>query len=190
MSNDRAEAAPAADAEPAPTPRDRVLMSIRADAALLRDELVARVRAVQDELLGIFAAGPGDERARYHEGADWSMSDLARHVIDVAERIAAQIGALGAGQTPPPYNVPDGMEMQVEDGGETLEQWCSRLGGAHASVLAAIDGLPQEPDLAVTSGHDYFGQFTALEWAGFQRFHILITLDYARQLLETADTRR
>ncbi len=171
---------PSSEADSAEAPRERVRRSIRADASLPRDELKSLVERAQLELQATLSKCDAANAKGDAASDEWTARELLRHVIAVAERVTAQTRALAAGQDPPEYDVSDGEMMRIADGGERYSRLLERLDSAHAGLLAAID-IALEGDRVRTSNHGYFGPFTALEWAGFQRFHIGITLPHARQ---------
>jgi len=146
----------------------RVVSYIKHQAAKPREEIARLVSDSQGRLLSAIE-GVDDERASRPEApGEWSIRELTRHVIAAEDGVAGLIEALSRGAAPRPRA---GLGSMIADSGEPFADLLARLREVNGRLLAAIEQMPREPNVAATYPHPFFGPLNCLEWAVFQRVH-------------------
>ncbi|MDA0352778.1 MAG: DinB family protein [Chloroflexi bacterium] len=128
-------------------------------------------RAVQARLeLLDSLAGISDAEAAWSPSAeDWSIKEVALHVINGSRNTRRVVQALSAGDTADSSNI-DPPRKTTE---ATMDQLRDQLREDGIDWAAATQELPPKPALEPTAPHSMFGELHARAWYLFQRTHDL-----------------
>lgn len=177
--------------------QQRIRSYLQAQAAKLSvPELVAKVRADQEQVrVAALAVPPARFATRPADGA-WSADEVLAHVVESGAAVAAAIRAVLDGGRPPERltdqirqarpsssaplprageGCPEGGVRVAGDAAAWLEKLCADREALFARVLRADPGAR----LDVRWQHPFFGDLNWREWLLFLRLH---DLDHARQL--------
>ncbi len=134
-------------------------------------------RAVRARLEVIDALdGVGEAQAAFKPGTeDWSIREVALHVLRGSHSVRALVTALAQGQSAPSGRV-DPPRESAESPIAALREQLLRDG---VEWSAAIVDLPERPPLEPVAPHSTFGDLHARGWYLFQRTH---DIDHANQI--------
>lgn len=156
--------------------QQRIRSYLQAQAAKLSvPELVAKVRADQEQVrVAALAVPPARFAMRPADGA-WSANEVLAHVVESGAAVAAAIRAVLDGGRPP-ERLADRVQTARRS---TALVWWQRLVADREALFARV--LRADPDarLDVRWQHPFFGGLNWREWLLFLRLH---DLDHARQL--------
>jgi uncharacterized damage-inducible protein DinB len=116
-----------------------------------------------------------DEGAWAPSKDDWSVKEVAHHILNSSRAVNRLVKALSAGETGDSSNIDPPRETTDASIGELIEQ----LRDDGIEWTNVIAGLPPTPPLQPTSPHPMFGELHARAWFLFQRTH---DLDHAGQI--------
>ncbi len=139
-------------------------------------DLWPRVMQTRLELLEALR-GVTPEQARFKSGQDqWSILEVASHVLEYSTSVRATIEALSAGRrdTTPVLSV-----LTPPADGVQLESVRADLLRDAVALSSLIVALPDDRPLDDTVEHDWFGPLHAKAWFLFQRVH---DMDHTRQV--------
>ncbi|MBF6600244.1 MAG: DinB family protein [Dehalococcoidia bacterium] len=146
----------------------RVLSYIRHQAAKPPEALAALVADSQRRLLDAFAACDGDAALRAPAPGEWSMRELARHVVSAEHGVGLTIERLSRGESAAAMARAG---MSSNDGQASYGSLLERLRETNARLTTIIAALPAEANVTLTAAHPFFGELNCREWAAFQRVH-------------------
>jgi hypothetical protein len=146
----------------------RVRSYIRHQAGKPPEVIAALVEDSQQRLLAAFVECERDVAERKPAPDEWSMHDLARHVVSAEGGVCAAIERLSHGDAPLTERRVGG---QPADDGASYDELVDRLRTTNARLLDIIRSLPPDADTTTTALHPFFGELNCREWAAFQRVH-------------------
>jgi uncharacterized damage-inducible protein DinB len=127
------------------------------------------VRAIADviererqRMLEVLAAVSPEQEAFAPSPGQWSVRDVAEHVV-AAERGVVEVIAGLAGIEAPPAGPPAA--------GRSLAELRQYLVAVRAQLLALAESIPQDAALDAKHDHFFFGPLNWKEWLAFQRVH-------------------
>ena len=106
---------------------------------------------------------------------DWSVKQVAHHILNSSRSVRRVVKALAAGETGDSSNIEPPRETTDASVGELIEQ----LRDDGIEWTGVIAELPPAPPLQPTSPHQMFGELHARAWFLFQRTH---DLDHVGQI--------
>ena len=130
------------------------------------DDLWPRVVGPRAELLDEIARVSEEQAAFKPSPDEWSLSACVQHALQASKGTLELIEGMAAGGRPdrdpdPPL---DPADVRFAD--------LRRDFIAHSSEFAGLLGrLPADPNLEVTSPHQFFGELNSRGWFIFQRIH-------------------
>lgn len=143
-------------------------------------ELWPRVVDARIELLDSISRVTEEQAAFKPAEDDWSIAEVALHVLDGSRRTADLIRALAYGEapkeTPQEIGAVDPARREVDSGWNELRNDLLRDSVAFSQVF---EGLPEPPAFTPTRDHPFFGPLHSRAWFVFQRVH---DLDHMRQV--------
>ncbi len=132
---------------------------------------------VMDSLQGV-----GDDQARFRPAdGEWSISEVALHVLNGSRRVARLVELLAEGQ---PASS-DRIDPPHEETNLTVEELHSQLLRDTVKWSALTERLPDSPSFEATALHSFFGELNSRAWYLFQRVH---DLDHYRQIEAIKET--
>jgi hypothetical protein len=161
--------------------RARVVSYIQHQGGKSKDGLADLVRTSQQRYVDLIAAVSDEIAAKKPAEDEWCIRELTRHVVTTETFVTGLIWHTARAQEPPPR--PGGIGMTVEDDDRPFAGWVDALREANAKMLETILGLPDDPDLAITPKHPFFGPLNCREWAAFQRVHDEDHVQHAGKIL-------
>jgi len=159
----------------------RVTSYIQHQATKSHDEIADLVTDSQSRFLDV-VGGLSDEQASQPEAeGEWCVRQLVRHVVDAETSVAGLVAGLARGEATDAGR--RGAGAMIEDDGGTYAELVVRLRAANERMLAAIRGMPAEPDIELKAPHPFFGPLNCREWAAFQRVHDADHIQHAQKIL-------
>lgn len=120
--------------------------------------------------------GVSDEQARFKpDDNEWSISEVALHVLNGSRRVARLVELLAEGQ---PASS-DRIDPPHEEANLKVGELHSLLLRDTVRWSALTERLPDPPSFEVTALHGFFGELHSRAWYLFQRVH---DLDHYRQI--------
>lgn len=160
----------------------RIRSYLQAQAAKLSlPELVAKVRADQEQVRAAAEAAPAARFFDRPAAGEWSANEVFAHVVESGGVVAAGIRAVLDGGPPPP--VAD--RIRPAPARHTAAEWWAQLTNERETLFARVLTARGDEHLDVTWRHPFFGDLNWREWLLFLRIH---DLDHARQLQAIAAT--
>ncbi len=161
--------------------QQRIRSYLQAQAAKLSvPELVAKVRADQEQVrIAALAVPPARFATRPADGG-WSANEVLAHVVESGAAVAAAIRAVLDGDRPP-ERLADRVRATVPR--RTPMVWWQALVADREALFARVLRAAADERLAVRWQHPFFGNLNWREWLLFLRVH---DLDHARQLQRIA----
>lgn len=143
-------------------------------------ELWPRIVGARLEFLDSISRVTPEQAAFKPAADDWSIAEVALHVLDGSRRTAELIRALAHGEepdeTPQEIGAVDPARREVDSGWNELHR---ELLGESVEFSRVIEGLPEPPAFTPTREHPFFGPLHSRAWYVFQRVH---DLDHMRQV--------
>lgn len=133
-------------------------------AAQARLDLLASLEGVDD---------PESEWSPSAE--DWSIKEVAHHILNGSRNARRLVKALSAGETGDSTNI----DPPRKTTDASMDQLRAELREDGIEWAAAIEALPAKPPLEPTAPHSMFGELHARAWFLFQRTH---DLDHRNQI--------
>ena len=158
----------------------RVTSYIQHQGTKSSDALVDLVSGSQARFLETVGGLSDDVASRSPAEGEWSVRELMLHVLAAETGVTRLVEGLARGEAPAREARPGGT---APDDGRPFVELVDQLRGVNASMLAAIRGLPAEPDLSTKSPHPFFGPLNCREWAAFQRVHDEDHIQHAAKIL-------
>ena len=118
-----------------------------------------------------------------YDSEEWTISEVAHHVVLSTERVAKVVESLSIGENPDASGV-EPFRIGTDSGIEALQDKILR-GAIRWSAMT--ENLPDNPDLSLTAKHDFFGELHARAWYLFQRVHDLDHLNQIKSVKEHKD---
>ena len=126
--------------------------------------------------------GVSDDQARFRPAdGEWSISEVALHVLNGSRRVARLVELLAEGQ---PASS-DRIDPPHEETNLTVEVLHSQLLRDTVMWSALTERLPDSPSFDATTLHPFFGELHSRAWYLFQRIH---DLDHYRQIEAIKET--
>lgn len=114
--------------------------------------------------------GVGDAEAEWSPSAeDWSIKEVAHHVINGSRNTRRLVQALSAGDTGDSSDI----DPPRKTTGASMDQLRTELREDGIEWAAVTQALPPTPPLEPTAPHSMFGELHARAWYLFQRTHDL-----------------
>lgn len=139
-----------------------------------------RVVAARLDFLGTLDRVSAEQAAWKPGAADWSIEEVAQHVLDGSIRNADLISRMAFGEepnlSPQEIGAIDPAQREAQLGWDDLVNALRDDSRRFANV---IDGLPEPPAFEPTRAHPFFGPLHARGWYMFQRVH---DLDHVNQV--------
>ncbi len=146
-------------------------------------ELVAKVRADQEQVRLAADSVPAARFTERPAAGEWSANEVMAHVVDGAVRVSAAIrSVLDSGALPPPLEDVIRRDVPSHSAGE----WWAQLVAAREELWARLATATGDERLDITWPHMFFGPLNWREWLLFLRIH---DLDHARQMQAIAGER-
>ena len=143
-------------------------------------ELWPRVVAGRLEFLNAISRVTEEQAAWKPSADDWSIAEVAQHVLDGSRRTFELIQSLSQGRTP---NLTaqeiGGVDPEKRDAELSWEQLLSALTEDSITFATVTRDVPEPPNLERTAEHGFFGHLHGRAWYLFQRVH---DQDHARQV--------
>jgi uncharacterized damage-inducible protein DinB len=131
------------------------------------EEIWPRVSKARLDLLDAFD-GVTEEHSTWSPGGDeWSIKEVAVHLLNSSRNTRRLVRALSAGET----GDSSGVETPRESTDTPLEALREQIRRDGIEWSAAILDLPPRPALEPTARHSMFGELHARAWYLFQRTH-------------------
>ena len=148
--------------------RERLLSYVSHQVSRGTDSIKSAVEKGQTQLFGVID-GLSEEQAAFKPDADtWSVVEVLRHVEESKRGIARICGSLARGEVPAPL----GTVGSIDDPPfSSLAEARTVLDASHQELLAFVDTVLPETNVAATYAHPWFGPLNCQEWAVFQRIH-------------------
>ncbi|MCY3918586.1 MAG: DinB family protein [Chloroflexi bacterium] len=122
-------------------------------------------------------AGVSEEQAAFHpQAGDWSIQEVAQHVLTSSQAVAGLIEALVAGKAGPDVANAD---RARELASASLAELRRELLRGSVDFSAIGTRFPDDASLEPTAPHPFFGPLHCRAWFLFQRVH---DQDHARQV--------
>ena len=149
-------------------------------------ELWPRVMAGRIDFLNTLNRVSAEQAAWKPGGDDWSIEEVAQHVLDGSRRNADMIRNLSFGREP---NLgPQGIgAIDPEQRAADLE-WSTLVEALleDSRIFGnVIDGLPEPPAFEPRPAHPFFGPLHSRAWFMFQRVHDLDHVNQVNAIKET-----
>lgn len=138
-------------------------------------EIWPRAVKARMELLDCLAKVTDEQAAWAPSAEDWSIKEVALHILNSSRSVRRIVQALSTGETAdssgiePPRKTTDASVVELSD----------QLRDDGIEWTVAISALPQTPPLEPTANHSMFGDLHARAWHLFQRVH---DLDHMNQI--------
>ncbi|MEE8421594.1 MAG: DinB family protein [Dehalococcoidia bacterium] len=127
-----------------------------------------RVIGARVELLNILDGVTEQQAAFDPGGEDWSIAEVAHHVLNSARGTAATVEHLAKGEQPPEQTRVD---PQREPPAASFVETRRALAEQSVQWAALVAKLPEPPSLELTWPHMFFGDLHCRAWFLFQRIH-------------------
>ena len=130
-----------------------------------KKDVSAIVEVIERErrrLVGVLADLSQEQAEFVPSAGQWSIRDVAEHVV-AAERGVVEVIARLAGVAAPPEWTPAA--------GQSLTKLRSHLTAVRSELLDLTQRLPQDGNLDAKHEHPFFGPLNWKEWLAFQRVH-------------------
>ena len=108
------------------------------------DEVAAIVRRTPDNVLDLFAGVPDEDLARRPSSSEWSMKEIAGHILDVTDLFCARVrtmletaGAVSIDTPVPPWKLLEGKGYPEMPGAEIVD----RIRRASGQALTLVEGV-------------------------------------------------
>jgi hypothetical protein len=160
--------------------RDRVTSYIQHQGSKSPEAIIELVKKSQQKYVDIIASVSDDAASRKPAPDEWSVRELTRHVLDAQQSVTQLIHHLSRGERPPGGG---GAGRMVEDTGQPMSEYVSKLRELNATLLGEIAGMPAAPNLDEKAPHPFFGPLNCKEWAAFQRVHDEDHVQHAQKIL-------
>ena len=122
-------------------------------------------------------AGVSQEQAEFHpDSGDWSIAEVAQHVLTSSQAVAGLIEALVDGRPGPSVDRADRARELASASLAELRRELLRESIAFSAIGARF---PDDASLEPTAPHPFFGELHCRAWFLFQRVH---DQDHARQV--------
>lgn len=145
-------------------------------ARLSTAELVAKVRADQDQVRTAAESAPASRFYDRPEAEEWSANEVSAHVVEGGGNVAQAICAAIAGGAPDRLAAdrprPDPERL-------TATEWYQRLLRDRETLFERVGRAAGDEHLDTRWGHPFFGDLNWREWLLFLRIH---DLDHTRQM--------
>ncbi len=138
-------------------------------------EIWPRAVKARMELLDCLAKVSEEQAAWSPSAEDWSIKEVALHILNSSRSVRRIVQALSAGETADSSNIDPPRKTTDAPVAQLAEQL--RDDGIEWTV--AIAALPQTPPLEPRANHSMFGDLHARAWHLFQRVH---DLDHMNQI--------
>ncbi len=143
-------------------------------------ELWPRVVAARIEFLDTLTRVSPEQAAWKPAADDWSIEEVAQHVLDGSRRVASLVTDLSHGREPATSPQGIGAVDPTQREAETpFADLVTALIKDSRSFANLIEGLPEPPAYTFTSPHPFFGELHGRAWFIFQRVH---DIDHANQV--------
>ena len=143
-------------------------------------QLWPRVVAGRIEFLDSISRVTPEQAAFKPAEDDWSIAEVALHVLDGSRRTADLVRTLSRGEapneTPQEIGAVDPERRPVDSSWAALHR---ELIEDSVKFAGIIDGLPEPPSFTPEREHPFFGPLHSRAWYLFQRVH---DQDHARQV--------
>ncbi len=143
-------------------------------------ELWPRVVAGRLEFLNTLNRVTPEQAAWKPAPDDWSIEEVAQHVLDGSRRVASLVTDLSNGREP--SATPQGIgavDPAQREADMPFPDLVNALLDDSRIFANVIDGLPEPPSYKPTSPHGFFGELHGRAWFIFQRVH---DIDHANQV--------
>ncbi len=138
-----------------------------------RSQLLDRIDAERARFVELLTSAKPDSGVA--EGGDeWSLRDIARHVICVETLSKELIRSLALGKR---AEFPRGA-LLIDEDGRPLSGYVAELQATGAALRASVADLPERVDTAITTAHPWFGELHCWEWLALHAVHLQ---DHVRQ---------
>ena len=155
----------------------RIRGYLQAQAAKLSvPDLVARVRADQQQVHAAASAVPVDRFYDAPAQGEWSANQVLAHIVESGGAVARAIRTTLDGGTPPARV---GDEIRPDPPRRAAQEWLADLTRERELLFERVGRAGGDERLEVTWQHPMFGPLNWREWLLFLRLH---DLDHARQL--------
>ena len=143
-------------------------------------ELWPRVVAGRLEFLDTLNRVTPEQAAWKPAPDDWSIEEVAQHVLDGSRRCASLITDLSHGREPTasPQGI-GAVDPAQREADLPFPELVRALLEDSRSFANVIEGLPEPPSYTPTSPHGFFGELHGRAWFIFQRVH---DIDHANQV--------
>ena len=143
-------------------------------------ELWPRVVTARVELLDTFRGVSAEQAAWKPAPEDWSIEEVAQHVLDGTRNCATLVTALSNGRDPEagPQGI-GAIDPAQRAADLPFSELVLELHENARAFANVIEGLPEPPQFEPTSAHPFFGDLHGRAWYLFQRVH---DLDHVGQI--------
>jgi len=138
-------------------------------------EIWPRAVKARMELLDCLAKVTDQQAAWAPSDDDWSIKEVALHILNSSRSVRRIVQALSAGETADS----SGIEPPRKTTDAPVAELIDELRDDGIEWAVAISALPQTPPLEPTANHSMFGDLHARAWHLFQRVH---DLDHMNQI--------
>ncbi len=151
-------------------------------------ELWPRVVAGRIEFLNTLNRVSPEQAAWKPAPDDWSIEEVAQHVLDGSRRTADLVHELSHGREPSlaPQEIGGAIDPAQREADLPFTELVAQLLRDSREFSNVIDGLPEPPAFEPTRPHPYFGELHGRAWFIFQRVHDLDHVNQVNAIKETA----
>ncbi|HJP41474.1 MAG TPA: DinB family protein [Dehalococcoidia bacterium] len=169
-------------ATPGSSEATRIRSYLQTQAAKLSlPDLSTKVRTDMEQFKASLFAAPADKLTQRPSESDWSVNEVAAHLLQVSESVSRAIqSVLDSGALPP--SIAD--QMRRTDEVKTAREWWSLLLTDREVTIERVSRATGDEHLDVKWDHGVFGELNWREWLLFMRVH---DLDHARQILSVSE---